>query len=96
MHALQAIAQSPSDAGHVNFVTRLNGRLIGRLPYERQDDACRDLTPTPLRNISQHRLEPVMAAELGRIPNVELRYGLEWVSAAHDADGVTSVLREVP
>ena len=95
MDALQAIAQSPSDAGHVNFVTRLNGRLIGRLPYERQDDACRDLTPTPLRNISQHRLEPLMAEELGRIPNVELRYGLEWVSAAHDADGVTSVLREV-
>ncbi|MFN5650334.1 MAG: FAD-dependent monooxygenase, partial [Actinomycetes bacterium] len=33
MDAIGAIAQDPADAGHVNFVTRLNGRLIGRLPF---------------------------------------------------------------
>jgi len=95
MDALQAIAQSPSDAGHVNFVTRLNGRLIGRLPYERQDDACRDLTPTPLRNISQHHLEPWLSGVVSAMPEVELSYDTEWVSAEQHEVGVRSVLRDV-
>ena len=61
--AIEAIAEDPAEAGHVNFVTTLGGDLIGRLPFERQGDECRELTPTPLRNISQHRLEPILAAE---------------------------------
>jgi 2-polyprenyl-6-methoxyphenol hydroxylase-like FAD-dependent oxidoreductase len=36
MRRISAIAQNPVDAGHVNFVTRLNGQLIGQLPFERQ------------------------------------------------------------
>ena len=95
MAAIAGIAKPPADAGHVNFVTRLNGELIGRLPFERQGDECLAHTPTPLRNISQHRLEPLMAAEIRDLPGVELRYGTEWVSSTQDADGVTSVIRDV-
>ena len=58
MDAIIAVAKDPADAGHVNFVTRLNGQLIGRLPFERQGPEVLEQTPTPLRNISQHRLEP--------------------------------------
>ncbi|MFZ4719668.1 MAG: FAD-dependent monooxygenase [Ilumatobacteraceae bacterium] len=95
MAAIGAIAKQPADSGHVNFVTRLTGELIGRLPFERQGDECLAHTPTPLRNISQHRLEPIMAADIRAAPGVELRYGTEWVSSEQDADGVTSVLRDV-
>ena len=95
MNAIHAIAQDPLDSGHVNFVTRLNGELIGRLPFERQGDECLAVTPTPLRNISQHRLEPLMAGEITNAANVELRYATEWVSATQDDLGVTSVLRDV-
>ena len=95
MAALGDLAKNPVDSGHVNFVTRLNGDLIGRLPFERQGDECLEHTPTPLRNISQHRLEPLMAADIIDRPGVELRYGTEWVSSTHDADGVTSVVRDV-
>ena len=95
MDAIAAIAKDPADAGHVNFVTRLNGDLIGRLPFERQGDECLAHTPTPLRNISQHRLEPLMASEIAVLPGADLRYETEWVSSAHDDDGVTSVIRDV-
>ena len=92
MAAVQALAKDPADAGHVNFVTTLDGGLIGRLPFERQGDECLAHTPTPLRNISQHRLEPLLAEEVAA--DVDLRYGVEWVSATQDAGGVTSVLRD--
>jgi 2,4-dichlorophenol 6-monooxygenase len=95
MTAIEAIAKRPADSGHVNFVTRLNGELIGRLPFERQGDECLEHTPTPLRNISQHLLEPLMAKDIRDLPGVELRYGTEWVSSEQDADGVTSVVRDV-
>lgn len=95
MAAIEAIAKPPADAGHVNFVTTLRGELIGRLPFERQGDECLADTPTPLRNISQHRLEPILVAEVLDRPEVDLRYGVEWIAADQDADGVTSRLRDV-
>jgi 2-polyprenyl-6-methoxyphenol hydroxylase-like FAD-dependent oxidoreductase len=95
MDAIAAIAQDPADGGHVNFVTRLNGRLIGRLPFERQGDDILGLTPHPLRNISQHRLEPLMSAEVGASGLVDLRYDTEWVSAEQGDDGIVSVVRNV-
>lgn len=95
MSRIEAIAQRPVDAGHVNFVTRLNGRLIGRLPFERQGDEYLAVTPHPLRNISQHRLEPLLADEVQSSTSVDLRYDTEWVSATPTEGGVESVVRDV-
>lgn len=95
MDAINAIAKDPADAGHVNFVTRLNGELIGRLPFERQGPDCLDDTPTPLRNISQHRLEPVLSEAVQATPTAQVRYRTEWESSKQDADGVTSVIRDL-
>ena len=94
MGAIGALAKPPADAGHVNFVTRLNGRLIGRLPFEQQGDDMLGVTPHPLRNISQHRLEPEMAAQVRRSPSVDLRYDTEWVSSTQEGDVVVSLLRD--
>ena len=95
MTAIDAIAKDPVDAGHVNFVTRLNGQLIGRLPFERQGPDCLDDTPTPLRNISQHHLEPILAEAVASAPMAELRYRTDWESSVQDATGVTSTLRDL-
>ena len=95
MDEIASIAQDPRDAGHVNFVTRLNGQLIGRLPFERQGDEILAVTPHPLRNISQHRLEPLMARVVGEMPGVDLRYDHEWVSATLTDNGVVSVVRNL-
>jgi 2,4-dichlorophenol 6-monooxygenase len=92
METIQAAATDPVDAGHVNFLTRLDGELIGRLPYERQGPECEEFTPTPLRNISQHRLEPILSAAAMAEPDVDLRYSTEWRSSEQDADGVTSTV----
>ena len=93
MAAITAIAQDPRDAGHVNFVTRLNGELIGRLPFERQGDEILAVTPHPLRNISQHRLEPLMARVVGEMPEVDLRYDHEWVSVTVTDECVVSLVQ---
>lgn len=96
MKRIFAAGKDPADAGHVNFVTRLTGELIGRLPFERQGDACLDHTPTPLRNLSQHRFEPILADELRASPGAELRYRHQW-QKSHEVtvDGTTTVVSEV-
>lgn len=94
MATIVALAKPPTDAGHVNFVTRLNGRLIGRLPFEQQGDDMLGVTPHPLRNISQHRLEPELASQVRGSASVDLRYCTEWVSSAQEDDCVVSLLRD--
>lgn len=95
MQAVHEVAKPPADAGHVNYVTRLNGQLIGRLPFERQGPEVYDLSPTPLRNISQHRLEPIMAKSLLDDPLVDLRYSTVWESSKQDDAGVTTSIRDL-
>ena len=90
MDRIFAAGATKADAGHVNFVTRLGGDLIGRLPFERQGETCLDVTPTPLRNLSQHRLEPILADELCASSGAELRYRHQWEHAEEIDDGVVS------
>ncbi|MGH0037478.1 MAG: FAD-dependent monooxygenase [Myxococcota bacterium] len=95
MQAIERACKDPADAGHSRFVTRLNGEEIGRLPFEQQGDDCLRHTPTPLRNISQHRFEPILAATLEKLPDAALRYAHQWESARQDESGVTSTLRDL-
>jgi 2,4-dichlorophenol 6-monooxygenase len=90
MRAIAAACQDPADAGQVLWVTTLAGRELGRLPFERQGEESLAFTPTPLRNLSQHRLEPLLLNELRRCAEIEIAYGHEWESATQDRDGVTS------
>ncbi len=95
MEAIDAACKNPEDAGHVRFVTRLAGEEIGHLPFERQGEECLRYTPTPLRNLSQHRFEPILADAVRKLPNVELRYGWQWEESEQDAEGVTSKVRDL-
>jgi 2-polyprenyl-6-methoxyphenol hydroxylase-like FAD-dependent oxidoreductase len=95
MKAIDALCKDPADAGRVRFVTRLAGEELGHLPYERQGEECLRYTPTPMRNLSQHRFEPLLAEALGELPNVDLRYGWQWEKSEQDAHGVTSTLTDL-
>lgn len=95
MAAIDAACEPPEDAGHVRFVTRLAGEELGHLPFEGQGDECLRFTPTPLRNLSQHRFEPLLAEAVGKRPEIELRYGWQWERSVQDDAGVTSVIRHL-
>jgi 2,4-dichlorophenol 6-monooxygenase len=79
VEAIRTAAQSTADAGRVYWVDRLGGQVYGWLPYEQQGDDQLAVTPTPLRNLSQHHLEPLLLAEL-RERGVDVEYGTTWQS----------------
>ncbi len=88
---IRSHAQNPADAGTVHWVTKLGGEVIGSLPYERQGDEQLAVTPTPLRNLSQHHLEPLLVAELVAA-GTPVRYDHRWESATADEAGVASTI----
>jgi 2,4-dichlorophenol 6-monooxygenase len=94
MAALEAASARPADAGLVLWMTRLAGEELGRLPFEQQGDDVLDSTPTPLRNLSQHRFEPLLLERLRKEVGAEVCYGHEWEEAEQDAEGITSRVRD--
>ncbi len=93
MRAIAAACKDPADAGQVLWVTTLAGEEIGRLRYEQQGEDSLAFTPTPLRNLSQHHLEPILLGELRRCANIDIAHGHEWESGEQDNEGVTSKIR---
>jgi 2-polyprenyl-6-methoxyphenol hydroxylase-like FAD-dependent oxidoreductase len=95
MGAVAAAAMEPAEAGWVYWVTRLGGRVLGRLPYERQGDDQLHLTPTPLRNLSQNRFEPILLDTLARLGGRTPGWRQQWQSSIQDGDVVRSVVRDL-
>ena len=83
MASILAAAQPPAEAGRAQWVSKLGGEVIGSLPFEHQGDDMLAITPTPLRNLSQHRLEPLLLDGLD-----EVRYTHRWVGAEQHDDHV--------
>ena len=75
---IRSRAQTPDVAGMVHFVTLLGGEVLGSLQYEQQGDDSFDKSPTPLRNLSQHRLEPLLVDELMR-RGISVEYNTSWI-----------------
>ncbi len=95
MHAIAAAAALPRDAGWVYWVTALGGSVLGSLPYERQGEEQLATTPTPLRNLSQNRFEPILVEALQRTGAGAPTWQQVWESAEQDEGGVTSRLRDL-
>lgn len=95
MAEIAAACKDPADAGRVRWVTTLTGEELGSLPFERQADDVLAFTPTPLRNLSQYRLEPILVDHVRKLGNASLRFAHEWEAAEQDASGVTSRVRDV-
>ena len=95
MDALAEFASDPQDAGQAIWVTSLSGEEVGRLPFERQHDEVLRYTPTPLRNLAQHRFEAVLRDTLPKVGATEVQYGQQWEGAEQDEEGVTSRVRDL-
>ena len=78
---------SPEEAGEVHWVTELGGEVVGSLPFERQSEEMLAVTPTPIRNLSQHRLEPLLLSA-----HLDVRYGHTWLSMTEQPDRVGVVV----
>lgn len=96
---IRAAAQTPEDAGRVYWVDKLGGNIFGSLQYEQQGDDQLKNSPTPLRNLSQHILEPMLLEEALRM-GIAVEYGVEWTpEMSSDAtwligcDGASSAVR---
>jgi 2-polyprenyl-6-methoxyphenol hydroxylase-like FAD-dependent oxidoreductase len=88
---LRSIAQDPQAAGQVHWVTKLGGEVLGSLPYERQGDEMLAITPTPLRNLAQHILEPLLVDELSTM-GVNIEYSTQWLSMVQENETVISTM----
>jgi 2,4-dichlorophenol 6-monooxygenase len=95
MDALAALCADPQDAGQAIWLTSLAGEEIGRLRFERQTDEVLRFTPTPLRNLAQHRFEAVLRETLTKADAPDVRYAQQWEGAEQDAGGVTSRVRDL-
>jgi 2,4-dichlorophenol 6-monooxygenase len=93
--ALRARSTPREDGSHVSWVTTLAGPELGRLPYERQGNDALEYTPTPLLNLSQHRLEPLLLDHLRTHERATLRYRHEWAALEQDADAVSACVRDL-
>ena len=93
MHAIGDVAVLPADGGRVYWVPKLGAPPIGGLPFENQGDDQDVITPTPLRNISQHRFEPILLRSLADAGGAIPQWRHQWESAVQDAEGVTSTIR---
>ena len=86
-------AATPTGEGaYVRMVENLSTPPFGSLPYERQDEAVRELTPHPLINIAQPAFEQVIERSLDELNSVQIRRGLLWRSCELDGDIVVSDL----
>ncbi|MBW2282918.1 MAG: FAD-dependent monooxygenase, partial [Deltaproteobacteria bacterium] len=93
--ALMEFASDPRDAGQAIWVTSLAGEEIGRLPFERQGDEVLRFTPTPLRNLPQHRFEHALRETLPKVGGAAVEYGHQWGSRYLIAcDGASSRIRK--
>jgi 2,4-dichlorophenol 6-monooxygenase len=96
MAALTAAAQPVADSDRSVWVhTLFDPRELGALSFGSQDREMSHLTPTPLRNLSQHRMEPILEAHVRQLDGVQIRRGHEWMDFTQDAQGVTSRLRDL-
>ena len=92
MDQVLAACAPAEDGAWVRWVTTLVGDELGRVPFERQHQLAEldVVTPTPLRNLSQHRLEAVLRDHVDGLAE-----GVEWAGSEQVPDGVTSTLRDV-
>ena len=95
IEAMKRRATPAEDGGWVRFVTTLAGEEIGVMPYERQDEQAREVTPTPLINLAQPLFEDFLLEEVARSPLIELRRGTSWIACEQTDEAVTSVLEDV-
>ena len=92
MDEVDALCQNPEEGAWVRWVPSLGAPEIGHVPFEglHRAEPQPPTSPHPLRNLSQHRLEPLLRR---LVP--DLVGGVAWRSVVDDAHGCTSTVEEL-
>jgi len=92
MEAIDRLCQRPEDGDAVRWLPSLGEPQLGSVPFEGlNDDAlARTFTPHPLRNLSQHLLEPFLHDAVG-----DVHLGVAWRGVTETAAGATSTLEDL-
>ncbi|KAL3457183.1 FAD binding domain-containing protein [Aspergillus heterothallicus] len=88
--ALRAEGVPPEDGDTVRFTVSMSGRELGRLPYERQDQETLGITPEPLFNIPQPRLERWLLEAVRGSGLVRYFDGVQWEACDYSSSSTSS------
>ncbi|RHZ55176.1 uncharacterized protein CDV56_107902 [Aspergillus thermomutatus] len=90
VNEIRKIGTPRRDAYWVNFITSLDGKLVGRLPYERMDADVLDM----IHNIPQPAFEEVVARRVSKSPLCEIRKNHSFVGLEQFDDHVLTTIED--
>ncbi|RSL39569.1 hypothetical protein CEP53_013961 [Fusarium sp. AF-6] len=93
VRALRELGAPLKDAFWVRFNLGIADHELGKLPYERQDDAASDVTPEPLCNISQPIMEEFLQEAALSTGCVTIHGSWNWLRLEFEAGKPVSVIR---
>ncbi|KAJ4176823.1 hypothetical protein NW755_014207 [Fusarium falciforme] len=91
--ALRELSAPLKDAFWVRFNLGLADHELGKLPYERQDEAASDVTPEPLFNISQPIMEEFLQEAALSTGSVTIHASWNWLRLEFVAGKPVSILQ---
>ncbi|KAJ5513820.1 FAD-binding monooxygenase [Penicillium fimorum] len=92
---LRKVASRPVDAGLVRFGLSPLGLELGTLPFERQGEENKAVTPEPLFNIPQPELEDWLIEVISKNKLVTLKRGFHWESCTSPQDSSSKVVSRI-
>jgi 2-polyprenyl-6-methoxyphenol hydroxylase-like FAD-dependent oxidoreductase len=92
--ALRQNGAGRGDAEASRFMTRLSGTELGHIPLDVPECDAREVTPTPLLNIAQPKLEAFLAALVRENPRIDYRLGDAWAACREENGGVVSTIEQ--
>jgi 2-polyprenyl-6-methoxyphenol hydroxylase-like FAD-dependent oxidoreductase len=93
LETLRRNGASRRDAELSRFMTKLAGVELGHIPLDVPEHEALDVTPTPLLNIAQPKLESILAELVSKNRYVDYRLGHTWASCQFENGGVVSTIQ---
>ncbi len=92
MDEIDRLCQRPEDGNAVRWVKSLGEPELGNVPFEglHDEDFAKRFTPHPLRNLSQHRLEPLLNLAVG-----DVLFATAWRGVTNNGDVNVSQLEDL-
>jgi 2-polyprenyl-6-methoxyphenol hydroxylase-like FAD-dependent oxidoreductase len=94
IEALRRSGASRGDAEVSRFMTKLAGTELGHIPLDVSECDAIAVTPTPLLNIAQPKLEAILAALVSENRYVDYRLGHTWAGCRTENGRVVSTTQQ--